>query len=59
MQLASAPQPSFVDAVRQIAAEMLDGENVESRIGWLACRFKQDRASVRHQIDEMVDLIRD
>jgi len=59
MQIAIAPRPSFIDAVRQIAADMLEGENVESRISWLAGFFRQDRASVRHQIDEMVDLLRD
>lgn len=59
MQIALAPRTSFLDAIRQIAAEMLEGETVDARINWLASYFRQDRAAVRHQVDEMVELLRD
>jgi adenylylsulfate kinase-like enzyme len=59
MRIAAEQSISFLDAIRQIAMEMLDGESVDARISRIAGFFRQDRSSVHNQVLEMVDVLKD
>ena len=50
---------NYQNAVRSIAAEALNGEDVEARVTALAKYLRMDRSSVTHDINEMVDIIKD
>lgn len=47
------------DAIRSIALEMLDGEEVSARISRLARWYKVDLHSATIAVEECADLLRD
>lgn len=44
-------------AIRQVAFDMLEGEDVDARISRLAAHYSIDEASLRQEVAEMVDLL--
>ena len=50
--------PSYQDAIRSIAVEACDGDDVERRVVHLARYFRLDPASIRAEVDEAVDMLK-
>lgn len=51
------PHDVYLAALRQVASDMLEGEDVDARISRLSDHYGIDEATLRHEVDEMVDLL--
>lgn len=50
---------SYQTAIRSIAAQAMNGDDVEGRITSLSKQLGLDRATVTHEVNEMIDTIKD
>ena len=50
---------SYQNAIRSIAAQALNGDDVDYRVTSLANMFGLDRSNVSHEVDEMIDVLKD
>ena len=55
--LRTASAVNFQDAIRSIALEEIDGQDVEKRSQWLANRSGVAVSTIQVQVAEMVDIL--